>query len=136
MSKACTSQTQTKNGGERIYKPVASLVVECWNAEGGVAYPIRGGLGMWCKDQLRDGSYELVAAEFGTVHILKVIHALQAENRAHHYCPPVSITSRRTKEQLRDVFAPRHRTWRDKVVPLGLQIIHQAIEGCLESTSS
>ena len=102
--------------------------VEPWEPEQGVSYEIRGGLGAWCKARLPSVEYDVLAAEFGTVHILKVIAALHEENRAHHWAQPTDPATVAAKRRLRDVFAPPERAWRDAVVPKGIHIVQQAIE--------
>ena len=70
----------------------------------------------------------MLAAEFGTVHILQVIAALQEENRAHHWGGPDHPATQPAKHRLRDAFAPPDRAWRDEVVPKGVRVVMQAID--------
>lgn len=102
-------------------------VVEPWEPEKGTSYAIRGGLGTWCKHALGP-SYDVLAAEFGTVHVLKVISALHLENRSWQWGNRTSEEHQRHAEALRDVFAPPERRWRDAVVGKGLKIVQQALE--------
>ena len=106
-------------------------VVEPWEPEQGTSYNIRGGLGEWAKARLPSTQYDVLAAEFGTVHILKVISALQGENRAHHWGNAEHGTTRSAKEALRDAFAPPEREWRDRVVPAGIAVVQRSIEAVL-----
>lgn len=94
----------------------------------GVTYKIRGGLGAWCKATIGP-HYDVLALEYSTVHILRVIAALRAENRAHHYGAPSDEATRRAKEELREVFAPSSRAWRDKAVNDCVRVVDQAIRG-------
>lgn len=104
-----------------------SDVVEAWEPEKGVSYAIRGGLGMWCKQHLASRSYDVLAAEFGTVHVLKVIRALVRENQAHHHGSPDSSLYRRAKAELRDAFAPRDGAWRETACREGVAIVRRAL---------
>jgi hypothetical protein len=108
-----------------------SDVVEPWEPREGTSYEIRGGLGTWCKALLPDVRYDVLAAEFGTVSVLKVIEALHRENRAWHWGDRESPEARHTREALRDTFAPPDRAWRDEVVPQGIRVVEQAIEALL-----
>ncbi len=71
----------------------------------GVSYQIRGGLETWCQNLLPECRYDLLTAEFGTYPAIRVLQALRAENRAHHWG-----NSQRnydwTKNQLVECFAP------------------------------
>ena len=106
-------------------------VVEPWEAEQGVSYEIRGGLGAWCKARLPAVDYDVMACEFGTVHILKVIASLQEENRAVHWGGAEHPETQPAKRALRDVFAPPQLDWRNEVVPKGVRVVQQAIEAVL-----
>lgn len=108
-------------------------VVEPWEPEKGTSYAIRGGLGVWAKARLPSTNYDVLAAEFGTVHVLQVVAALQAENRAHHWGGPDHPATSAAKEALRDAFAPPERDWRDSVVPAGMAIVQRAIESVFAS---
>ena len=109
------------------------IPVEPWEPEKGTSYAIRGGLGVWAKARLPSTNYDVLAAEFGTVHVLQVVAALQAENRAHHWGGPDHPATSAAKEALRDAFAPPERDWRDSVVPAGMAIVQQAIESVFAS---
>ena len=103
-------------------------VVEPWEPEQGESYEIRGGLGNWCKARLPAVDYDVLAAEFGTVHILQVIAALQEENRAHHWGGAEHPRTQPAKIALRNTFAPPEQAWRDEVVPKGVRVVQQAID--------
>lgn len=100
--------------------------VQPWE-KSGVSYAIRGGLGTWCKHKFGGDRYDVLAAEFGTVSILKVISGTRTENRAHHWGGPDHPWTARAKEEFRDIFAPRDRDWRDRVVASGVRIFDQAV---------
>lgn len=102
-------------------------VVEPWSPDK-TSYAIRGGLGLWVRELLSEARVELVAAEFGTRHVLRVIQALHHENRAWHWLPRNHPRALVAREGLRDVFAPRQAWWRREVVGKGLAIVAQAID--------
>lgn len=100
--------------------------VEAWDSSG-VSYAIRGGLGTWAKHTF-GGHYDVLAVEFGTVHVLQVIRALRTENQAYHWGSPEHPWTERAKQMLREAFAPSDRRWRDQVVRAGLGVVEQAIQ--------
>jgi len=106
-------------------------VVEPWEPVRGTSYNIRGGLGTWCKARLPAVEYDVLTAEFGTTHVLRVVAALHDENRAHQWGGPEHAATEPAKRALRDVFAPPDRTWRDAVVPQGIQIVQRAMDATL-----
>lgn len=118
-------------GAARLGAAFGEGVVEPWEPERGTSYAIRGGLGTWCKARLPHVDYDVLACEFGTVHVLRVIQALQEENRATWWGGTGHPSLAPARERLRDTFAPPERTWRDEVVPRGLQVARQAIDHVL-----
>jgi len=114
--------------GAEALRSMFGPAVQPWE-KGGVSYAIRGGLGTWCKARLPRVDYDVLVAEFGTVRILRVIAALRAENRAHHWGDPDHFSTRAAKAELLDVFAPRDGTWRSTVVARGTALFDQALAG-------
>ncbi len=102
--------------------------VQPWDAGEGVAYEIRGGLGTWMKSMLPDAEVDVLAAEFGTTHVLNVITALTTENRAHHWGAPNDPTTKAAKARMMEAFAPSDPAWRDTVVTRGRRIVEQALQ--------
>jgi len=98
------------------------------NSTEGVSYPIRGGLKTWCQNLLPECRYELLTAEFGTYPVIKVLQALRAENRAHHWGNPQE-NYEWTKSQLVEMFAPASRKWREQSIVQGIEICKQALSG-------
>lgn len=96
--------------------------IETWTPQG-ISYPIRGGLGEWCKAKFPEYDYDFLTAEFGTYPTLKVVKALRAENRAFWYSQSVDTNLR---DWFKEIFAPSDRTWRDVCVTQGLEIIQIA----------
>jgi len=109
--------------------------VEPWEPERGVSYSIRGGIGPWCQHQLPEVRYDLLAAEFGTVSILKVIGALRAENQAHHWGDAKSPLGKAAKDRLKQTFCPVDPKWRHCVVERGLTVVQQAMNALFEPQS-
>lgn len=99
-----------------------------WEPEEGESYQIRGGLGTWCKARFPNVNYDVLCAEFGTTHILKVIAALRDENRAWHHGRRDDTRSIRATTALKEAFAPRDPAWRHACVEQGLRIVEQCIE--------
>lgn len=93
----------------------------------GFAYPARGVMGGWLTETLIDRDYRFLGAEFGTHSILRVLSALRAENRAHHYCRPEDRAYERAKRELMECFCPESAAWRRSVVEKGLGIVGRAI---------
>jgi len=101
--------------------------VQPWDAGEGIAYVIRGGLGTWVQSKLPGVEADVLAAEFGTVNVLKVITALTCENRAHQWGSPEDETTKQAKKLLMEAFAPSDVLWRDTVVERGRQIVERAL---------
>lgn len=85
-------------------------------SEDGVLYPIRGVLGAWLQEQVPSCDYRCMLAEFGTVPPLKVLSAMRAENRAHHFGAPEDAASKAAKAGMVEAFAPADPHWRRAVV--------------------
>jgi hypothetical protein len=115
----------TSESYTRISKRFGADAVESFSTEG-VSYQIRGGLGTWCQNLLPECQYDLLTAEFGTYPAIRVLQALRAENRAHHWG-----NSQRnyewTKHQLVEMFAPASRKWREQSIFQGIEICKQAL---------
>lgn len=91
------------------------------------AYDASGTLGGWARSSLGSARYRFVTAEFGTYPIVRVLGALRAENRAHHFARPGSPAVERAKTELMECFCPASERWRTQVVEQGLTIIERAI---------
>jgi Protein of unknown function (DUF2817) len=78
-----------------------------------------------------------VIQEFGTIHPLRVAHALIMENVAHfhpHLTPALKLEWAQTL--LRPAFDPPSRTFRANVLRRGLRRLHQAIQRSLQLSNS
>ena len=64
--------------------------------------------------------------EFGTLHALRVLAALRAENRWHHYGS--GAVGHSTKRRLLSVFCPPDERWRSQVLSRGGEVVVQACE--------
>ena len=62
--------------------------------------------------------------EFGTYPGIKVLAALRAENRWHHYGG--GCISHPAKAKLRHVFGPENQRWREAILRRGREVIQQA----------
>ncbi len=91
----------------------------------GMAYRVAGQWGQWMQQHFQKRDYRFVGAEFGTYDVIRVLAALRAENRAHHFCAPDSPAYVRAKAELRECFCPDSTAWRRQVIDAGLQIIAQ-----------
>jgi Protein of unknown function (DUF2817) len=92
----------------------------------GMAYRVAGQWGPWMQQRFHKRDYRFVGAEFGTYDVIRVLAALRAENRAHHYCAPDSPAWLRAKDELRECFCPELTAWRHQVIDSGLRVVEQA----------
>ena len=74
---------------------------------------------------LPNADVHFVAQEFGTYHVVRVLRALRAENRWHHYGD--GGIDHATKLTLRERFAPEDESWRKAVLDRGRIVIGQAL---------
>ena len=91
----------------------------------GTAYTVSGFFGGWMRSHFTSRTYYFVAAECGTYGVIRVLAALRAENRAHHYGSQRSSAYRSAKEELVECFCPTAASWRRQVVDGGLAIVAQ-----------
>ena len=95
---------------------------------GDTPYAARGVMGAWLARQTRVRHYRFACLEFGTYGPLRVLAALRAENRAHHYSEPGAPAYERAKRRLVECFCPASGLWRRKAVDRALGVIGQAVE--------
>ena len=91
------------------------------------AYDARGTFARWCARALAGREFLYCCVEVGTVGPLGVLSALRRENRAHHWCPVGSAAYVRTKEALRETFAPRSPRWRRASVAEGMEVFERTL---------
>jgi hypothetical protein len=94
--------------------------------ERGPAYRIKGTYQSWFRTLLPGATLFLVGQEFGTYGPVRVLRALRAENRSHHYG---SDSARHLAARaLREVFAPDAEAWPRAVLARGRVVMGQALE--------
>lgn len=93
------------------------------------AYRATGTLGQWLQHHFADRSYRFVTAEFGTYGPIRVLAAIRAENRAHHFASEQSQSYQNAKRELLECFCPNDEQWRRQVVVAGLAILQQGVSG-------
>lgn len=90
-----------------------------------VAYRAAGAFPEWMLDRFRSRDYRVLTVEFGTHNVIRVLGALRAENRAHHYGTPESASYQWAKKQIMEAFCPQSTTWRNQVIAASLNLIKQ-----------
>lgn len=95
----------------------------------GTAYLASGPIGIWLQQQFGHENYHFVTAEFGTYDPIRVLGALRAENRAHHYATRDSSSYQWAKGELLECFCPSSPKWKRQVITQGIKIIQQGIAG-------
>jgi len=114
-------------GHGKLAEAFGAEFVEPWEPEKGVSYAIRGGLGTWCKAQLPDVEYDVLAAEFGTRSALQVVQAMSRENRVWHHGDRDAPGAEAERQAFCDTFVPPDRGWRERCLPQGVHIVDQAV---------
>ncbi len=95
----------------------------------GTAYEVTGSLDRWLQSYCSDRQFYFVGAEFGTYKAQRVLGAIRAENRAHHYSRPGDPIYKAAKAELLECFCPQSDVWRQKVLDSSMDIINRAAEG-------
>ena len=91
------------------------------------AYRATGTFGQWLQHHFADREYRFVTAEFGTYGPIRVLAAIRAENRAHHFAAEQSPVYRNAKQELKECFCPVDIFWRQQAITAGLDIMEQSI---------
>jgi len=91
-------------------------------------YDAKGTLSLWCQQALRDKRFLYLCVEIGTVNPLTLFSALRRENQAHHWTRPASKPFIKTKQALREVFAPRSQSWQHKSVEQAMKVLRETME--------
>jgi hypothetical protein len=100
------------------------------------AYRASGLFDEWMQNHFKSRDYRVACAEFGTFGVVRVLGAIRAENRAHHYGSEESAGYKSSKRELLECFCPQDASWREKVVNSGLKIIEQSAEALRMSSGS
>ncbi len=98
-----------------------------------MAYRVSGQWGPWMQQHFQTRDYRFAGAEFGTYDVIRVLAALRAENRAHHYGASDSPGYLKAKEELRECFCPESLAWQKQVVDGGLRVVEQGIQAIFAS---
>jgi Protein of unknown function (DUF2817) len=104
-----------------------SSVVEPLSKPGGTAYAASGIFGSWMQHRFSNREYRAIGAEFGTVDVVRILAALRAENRVHHYDTPGTESFQRAKRELLECFCPASKLWRSKLIESGKRILEQTL---------
>lgn len=102
----------------------------------GTAYKASGVFGHWMQQHFGSLTYRYVGAEFGTYPIVRVLAALRAENRAHHYCEPNDPALTRSKLALLECFCPSAPAWRRDALESALHIIDRGSTALLAPSAA
>jgi hypothetical protein len=89
---------------------------------GGIAYCPKGAHHEMYYRSFPDAEVCFASQEFGTYNSWRVLAALRAENRAHHYGARPGV-----REELVEVFNPSSEEWRRAVLTRGKEVIEQAL---------
>ena len=89
------------------------------------AYRVTGSYDTLYRRALPEADACCVVQEFGTYNVVRVLKALRAENRWHHYGD--GGIDHPTKMDLSEVFVPADQAWREAVLHRGSIVIRQAM---------
>jgi hypothetical protein len=121
MAEASTGRTQTKDDMRRCFG--AHLQ---WSDGPEAAYHAQGTHQEMYGRLFAHADIHFATQEFGTLHALRVVAALRAENRWHHY--GAVTLDHPAKRRLLEVFCPRDEKWREQVLRRGGEVVAQACE--------
>ncbi len=91
----------------------------------GVAYEARGSQQSMYYRLFPNAEVYFLSQEFGTYHPPRVLEALRAENRWHHF--GAGTVDHTTKIKLRKMFNPDSKRWRRSILERGEQVIKQGL---------
>ena len=106
--------------------------VSSMDPERGPAYRVKGSYDTMYPRVLPGAELHFVGQEFGTYSAVKVVKALRAENRWHHYGD--GSIDHPSKRDLMEAFVPVAASWRAGVLRRGRIVISQAL-GLLDRPS-
>lgn len=95
------------------------------------SYETKGSIASLFEPVLPDTKVSFFTHEFGTYPVLKVLHALVNENyEFHHSLESKNSTGEsigtKSSEQLKEIFCPSSRSWRERTVSRGVEIFRLA----------
>ncbi len=82
----------------------------------------------WCQRALNKKQYLYLCVEIGTINPVKLFSALKRENQAYHWSGKNSVAFTKTKQTLREAFAPTSEQWRDRSTEQGLHVFKNTLE--------
>ena len=94
----------------------------------GTSYQARGTIGQSLARQMAGRTYRFATVEFGTHGPIRVLAALRAENRVHHYARDPGKFAWVASE-LRECFCPRSPRWRRAVIEKSLALLERGQQG-------
>jgi hypothetical protein len=89
-----------------------------------IAYRVRGAHEQMYFRLFSVSTVHFATQEFGTFHALRVLAALRAENRWHHF--GAGTPDHPSKKQLRKMFGPDDEAWRERILRRGQEVVRQA----------
>ncbi|MDG2221687.1 MAG: DUF2817 domain-containing protein [Rubripirellula sp.] len=91
------------------------------------SYDARGTFGLWAMADQASLDYRFATVEVGTHPIVRVLAALRAENRAHHYASSSSDIEW-ARQELRECFCPTSPKWRRKVLADQMKVVQRCAQ--------
>jgi len=111
--------------------------VQSLDSSEGIAYRARGAQDGLYFRMFPGAQIFFAVQEFGTLHPVKVLAALRAENRRHHYGAANDDNDERlahARAELLKVFCPPGRKWRERILRRGKEVIGQGLSLAFDQT--
>jgi hypothetical protein len=109
----------------RTFSALRAVRLEAPAQPQATAYRASGTFGDWMQQHFAARNVRFITAEFGTCNVVRVLAALRAENRAHHFGAARDAASVRAKQALRECFCPAAPAWRSAVIGTALHIVDE-----------
>ena len=90
-------------------------------------YRTTGAMGAWCCSHCINIDYRFIAAEFGTVPVVKTLLVLAEENWCSWHLPHDHHRTAKARAALLEVFNPISADWRKAIIQRGKEVIDRAI---------
>ncbi len=94
-----------------------------------VSADLRGAIKAALPDMLPRSEVTAVSLEFGTLSLVKVLRAMQAENWLHHHGARDHPRANAIKTEMRRAFYPDNKDWKSLVWKGANEVVDQAIAG-------